>query len=343
MSNPFEYNYDNAILDVKLPEGWRLHFTFQDDSHCNFMNVIQLIDPENNTTDSLYDPTVCIFGPPFFLLNEALWIIDAIYKGSDPICTVPQIYALLLPITVAHLSYDITRTLIEQKYKCQLKGSIWNRISICPMTRNDLYDPYPIFTSDDSNELDDTNLDQDQYEVHIDPIFTSDFLDDFNESDDTNLDQDGADDGHKLDWDKVYPADPSLQSKYIHESWEEPLPQLIVGSFGIPMFPGTDEMYCSYRSINSAWMRSNNLDIFAHFLSLINMDFIKKQLQILYLYVRSNNINLNSHIYNNIKDLLYHTEHKNVIPPCNFCWCMNHCSDIANQICKYYSNMDQFS
>ena len=188
----FEYNYDDAVLDVKLSEGWTLHFTFRDDSKCNFINVIQLIDPSNNCTDSLYDPTVCIFGPPFFLLNEALWIIDTISKSSD--CTVPQIYALLLPITCVQLTYDSIRALIEQKYKCKLNGRIWNRISICH------YNAYGY-------------------------------------------------NGYELDWDKFYPVEPWLQKKYILESWKNPLPQLVTGSFGIPMFP--NEIYFSYRRSKS--------------------------------------------------------------------------------------------
>lgn len=128
------------------------------------------------------------------------------------------------------------------------------------MTRNDLYEPY--FLKSDSDFSDDS--------VEL------------------------SDDDYKLDWDKIYPTDPSLQCKYIHERWEESLPQLIVGPFNIPMFPNTNEMHYSYRTINSKLMKSNNLDIFARFLSFINMDFIKTQSQILYLYIRSHNIDLNS-------------------------------------------------
>ena len=127
------YNYKDAILEIKLPKEWKLLFTFHDSEKCDTMNLIQLIDPENNLTDSVYDPDFCVFGPPFFLLNEALWIIEAVYTNPNSECTIPQIYALLLPITVNELNYEKTRIMIEQKYKCNLDGLIWNRVSFCPL------------------------------------------------------------------------------------------------------------------------------------------------------------------------------------------------------------------
>jgi len=44
MSNPIEYNYENAQLEIKLPKGWKFYLTFYDDVKCNGVNLNSLIN-----------------------------------------------------------------------------------------------------------------------------------------------------------------------------------------------------------------------------------------------------------------------------------------------------------